>query len=253
MFDYFSIESSTENPTLILIVFTVLLSLLLSTILAIVYDKTSKEVSRPDFYIQSLVLVAIVAATVMQAIGDSLARGLGMLGALAIIRFRTTLRNPRNIVFMFASLATGIACGVYGFIIAIVGTSLFALSAIILKFSSYGQRKPLIGVLRLNLSEQSSQKEHIRSILKNYCKRHDLERYRIVQAKSPISTNEPEEEPTLVSGSSANSSEKEYTIQYTYNVLLKDKSKAISMLRTIEDLSDVENARITFRKMEDNV
>jgi len=42
-----------------------------------------------------MVLIAIVAAMVMQAIGDSLARGLGMLGALVIIGFRTKLDNTK--------------------------------------------------------------------------------------------------------------------------------------------------------------
>ena len=111
MVDFFSIQNSTENPTFLLILYTVLFSFLLSSLIAFTYEKTSRQVARPDNYIQALVLIAIVAATVMQAIGDSLARGLGMLGALSIIRFRTTLRNPRNIVFMFGSLAAGIACG----------------------------------------------------------------------------------------------------------------------------------------------
>ena len=234
MFDYFSIESSTENPTLVLIVFTVLLSLLLSTILAIVYDRTSKEISRPDFYIQSLVLVAIVAATVMQAIGDSLARGLGMLGALAIIRFRTTLRNPRNIVFMFASLATGIACGVYGFIIAMVGTTLFSIGAIFLRFSSFGQTKPLIGSLRLNLPELSSQMSAVEATLKKHCKKNELVRYRISEKKQIPDINLLEDEQVAPTPLPRKSADKEYMILYAYNVLLKDKAKATSLLRELE-------------------
>ena len=101
MVDFFSIQNSTENPTLLLIIYTVLFSFLLSSLIAFTYEKTSREISKPMYFIQALVLLSIVTATVMQAIGDSVARGLGMLGALAVIRFRTTLRNPRNIVFMF--------------------------------------------------------------------------------------------------------------------------------------------------------
>jgi len=128
MLDFFTIENSSENPTFILILYTVLFSFLLSSLIAFTYDKTSRNITKPVHYIQALILISIVAATVMQAIGDSVARGLGMLGALAIIRFRTTLRNPRNMAFMFASIAVGIACGVYGFVIAIVGTLGFYLN-----------------------------------------------------------------------------------------------------------------------------
>ena len=88
---------------------------------------------------------------VMQAIGDSLARGLGMLGALAIIRFRTTLKNPRNIVFMFAAIATGIACGISGFVIAFIGTISFCFVAVILRFTSFSQANNLIGKLTFQL------------------------------------------------------------------------------------------------------
>ncbi len=102
-------------------------------------------------------MISIVAATVMQAIGDSLARGLGMLGALSIIRFRTVLDDPRNITFMFASLAAGIACGVFGFSIALTGTLVFCLSAIIFKFSPLNNADELIGNLRLQLPKDDVQ------------------------------------------------------------------------------------------------
>ncbi len=115
MFDISSIQYNSENPTLIAITFTVLCALLLGVLISFTYEKTSRTVTRPDHFLQAMVLITVVAATIIQAIGDSVARGLGMLGALSIIRFRTTVRDPRNIVFIFASIAAGIACGVFGF------------------------------------------------------------------------------------------------------------------------------------------
>ena len=252
MFDYFTIQSSTENPTLVLILFTVLLSVLLASILAFVYEKTSRDISRPDFYIQSLVLVSIVAATVMQAIGDSLARGLGMLGALAIIRFRTTLRNPRNMVFMFAALATGIACGVYGFIIAITGTIMFSIMAFVLRFSPFGKEKPLVGLLRFELPEQSGELPSIKSILKVHCKKNKLERYRI-RKKQPASGLAVDEtgEPVVIENDE--DFESYYSLFYSFNVLLKDKSKATSLMSAMENIPDIENVRLSFRKLENNI
>ncbi len=70
----------------------------LSSLIAFTYDKTSRDVATPSDYIQSLVLIAIVAAMIMLAIGNSLARGSGMLGALAIIRFKTTLKNSQAVL-----------------------------------------------------------------------------------------------------------------------------------------------------------
>lgn len=94
--------------------------------MAITYQNTSNITIKSSNYIQSLILSSLVATTIMQAIGDNVAVGLGMLGALSIIQFRTNFRDPRDIIFMFAALGTGIACGVYGFYVAILGTILFA-------------------------------------------------------------------------------------------------------------------------------
>jgi hypothetical protein len=57
----------------------------------------------------------------MLAIGDDIARGLGLVGALTLIRFRSTLKDTRDLVFAFGSLAVGVACGVTSFGVAVLG------------------------------------------------------------------------------------------------------------------------------------
>lgn len=151
MLDYLALESSTEFPAFYTIFYTVLLSFVLSCLIAFTHSKTSRYVVTPIEFLQSLILVSIVAATVMQAIGDSLARGLGMLGALAIIRYRVTLKTPRNMVFTFAALAAGIACGVYAFVIAITGTIGFCIVAFVLRYSPLSQPNALLGILKFEI------------------------------------------------------------------------------------------------------
>jgi len=85
----------TENPSAFGILITVMSSFFWSSLIAMVYQWTTPKILKSYNFLQSMVLIAIVAAMVMQAIGDSLARGLGMLGALAIIRFRTKLDNTK--------------------------------------------------------------------------------------------------------------------------------------------------------------
>ena len=170
MLDTLTLQTTSQHPTIITILYTVLLSFALSTLIAITYEKTFRGLSYSRNYVQALVLASIVAATVMHAIGDSLARGLGMLGALAIIRFRTNLRDPRDIIFMFASLAAGIACGVLGFSIAVVGTLGFCLVAVILYFSPFGQTSYFDGMLRFNIENIPEYKGMLEKILHDYCK-----------------------------------------------------------------------------------
>ena len=131
MFDFSSLTNNLEGSSLTNVIVIALVSFVLSSLIALIYQKTSRELESPKYFIQALILISIPVATVMQAIGDSLARGLGMLGALAIIRFRTTLRNPRNMVFMFTSISVGIAAGVYGITIAVIGTTWFLFGGIV--------------------------------------------------------------------------------------------------------------------------
>ena len=114
MFNIELLNYDPSTPTFYVILITAVFSFFLSSLIAITYEYTTKSIYKKAHFLQSLVLISIVSATVIQAIGDSVARGLGMIGALSIIRFRTVLDDPRNITFMFASLAAGIACGMFG-------------------------------------------------------------------------------------------------------------------------------------------
>ncbi|MEO7776213.1 MAG: DUF4956 domain-containing protein, partial [Fibrobacteria bacterium] len=105
MLDFLTLQTTSANPSFISILYTVLLSFVLSAAIAITYEKTFRGLSYSRNFVQSLILGSIVSGMIVQAIGDNLARGLGMLGALSIIRFRTSFRDPRDIIFMFAAMA----------------------------------------------------------------------------------------------------------------------------------------------------
>lgn len=227
MLDYLTLQSNTENPTFLSILVTVLFSFLLSTLIVFTYEKTSRETIRPDHFLQSLVLVSIVAATIMQAIGDSVARGLGILGALAIIRFRTNLRDPRNIVFMFASLATGIACGVYGFVIAITGTAGFCAAAFLLRLTPFSRSQNAVGILRF---EWDSGQEVPEQLLKNHCSRYSLRRLRTLSIPG-----------------------KENITEYEYQIRLLHDRNWPALVRELQALSYVRDIRLSFADSPEDV
>lgn len=131
----------------------------LASCIAMVYHITSAKKSTNGQFIQTLILGSIGASIIVLAIGDSVGRGLGILGALAIIRFRTTLRQQRDIVFVFCSLGIGMACGMYGFNIAVIGTVLLCTLALLFRLT------PLNGLpltkkrIRISLPLNSSVKQ----------------------------------------------------------------------------------------------
>jgi uncharacterized membrane protein len=170
MLDFLTLQTSTTHPTIISILYTVLLSFLLSALVALTYEKTFRGLSYSRNFVQAMILSSIVAGMIMQAIGDNPLRGLGMLGALAIIRFRTVFKDPRDIIFMFAAVASGIACGVFGYGIAIVGTLGFCGAAVALYFSPFGQSRYFDGMLRFSLQSDAGGNAALEQIMKEYCK-----------------------------------------------------------------------------------
>jgi hypothetical protein len=170
MLDFLTLQTTSANPGFISVIYTVLLSFLLATIIAITYEKTFRGLSYSRNFIQSMILGSIAAGMIMQAIGDSLARGLGMLGALAIIRFRTSFRDPRDIIFMFAAMASGISCGVMGYGIAVIGSLGFCAAAVFLYFSPLGEYRYYDGLLRFNMASDSAARGELEGALKAHCR-----------------------------------------------------------------------------------
>ena len=115
-------------------------------------------------------LSSIVTAMVIHAIGDSVAIGIGTLGALSIIRFRTNLKDPRDIIFLFASLASGITCGIGAYFMAFVGIMLFDIAAFVLYFSQVSKASYFDGILRFNISPEELDIQKMAEIFKKHCK-----------------------------------------------------------------------------------
>ena len=91
-----------------------LLAFILSSVIAMIYERTFQGLSYSRGLVQSMVLGSIVSCLLMIAIGDNIARGIGIVGSLAIIRFRTNLRDPRDLVFLLfhLELALPVVCKV---------------------------------------------------------------------------------------------------------------------------------------------
>ncbi|MBN1130435.1 MAG: DUF4956 domain-containing protein [Chitinispirillaceae bacterium] len=216
MLDFLTLQTATTHPSLVSILYTVLLSFLLSSLIAITYEKTFRGLSYSRNFIQAIILSSIVAGMVMQAIGDNPIRGLGILGALAIIRFRTVFKDPRDIIFMFAAVAAGISCGVFGYGIAVVGTLAFCAAAVALYYSPFGKDRYFDGMLRFNIVSETVTRQALESVMKRYCKNFAL-----------ITLREMAQGERL---------------DYAYHVKLRKadaKEAFVDSLKTIESIKDV--------------
>lgn len=145
-----------------------LLSFALSLTIAWVYVATYRGLSYVRSFATTLAIAGVVSALVMLAIGDDVARGLGLVGALTVIRFRTSLKDTRDLMFAFAALGVGVACGVLAFAVAILGTAVFCLGIAYLSFSDFGSRQLFNAVLRVQVPSELHEQSAFMQVLARY-------------------------------------------------------------------------------------
>ena len=95
---------------------------LLGAALAFRPRKRILALKRNPYVSQTQILLAIVAAALMMIVGDNAARAFGIFAAVSLVRFRTNIRDPKEITVLLISLALGLASGVGRWDLALVLT-----------------------------------------------------------------------------------------------------------------------------------
>ncbi len=109
-----------------------LLAFALAFLWATVYRKTHSGVAYSRSFFLSIVLVAPIVSMIMMAIGSNVALSLGLVGSLSVIRFRTVIKDTKDMTFLFFSIGLGLCCGANAWLIAVIGTALMSLITIVL-------------------------------------------------------------------------------------------------------------------------
>ncbi len=106
------------------------LSFLLGLVVVCVYRWTHRGLNYDRSFLVTLIVIPSIIAVVMMFIGSNLALSLGMVGALSIIRFRTVIKDSRDMVFLFLCIAIGLGCGTQNWIVTMIATGF--ISAVLL-------------------------------------------------------------------------------------------------------------------------
>jgi uncharacterized membrane protein YhiD involved in acid resistance len=116
-----------------------------------------------------MVLSSMIVSMVIMAVGDSFARGLGILGSLAIVRFRTPIRDPRDMVFLYACMGVGITCGAAAFGVAIISTLIISLAVLLLHWSPFASRRAHEALLRYVVPAEFKADDRVKEVLRRTC------------------------------------------------------------------------------------
>ena len=216
--------SSTGNvftPESILL--SLLLAFVLGQALAWVYYFTHSGLSYSRSFVQSLILICIVVAMVMAVIGSSIITAVGLMGALAIIRFRNIVKDTRDVAFIFCSLVVGMAAGSQRYAVAIVGTVVLSLIVIYLYVSGFGTHESHNGFLRFTFRGRLGPDSRIPAILGRCCKSFSL----ISAQDSSFGTSE---------------------VEYAYQLTLRNAAKSEQMLAELQSIDGLENINLTMQE-----
>lgn len=157
----------TFSPQTILL--SLLLAFVLGQVLAWVYYLTHSGLSYSRSYVQSLILITVVISMVMTVIGNNIITAFGLMGGLAIVRFRNVIKDTRDIAFIFCALVVGMAAGSHRYLTAILGTGILSAIIVYLSLTDFGSHEPHNGFLRFSLRGPLGPGHPVPGILSRFC------------------------------------------------------------------------------------
>jgi uncharacterized membrane protein YhiD involved in acid resistance len=110
-----------ESISFIEMVFILLLAFGLGLFIFFMYRLTYKKTVIANQFATSLVGLTMITAMIITTITSNLLLSLGMVGALSIVRFRTAIKDPHDIVYMFFAISIGITIGARFYLEAMLG------------------------------------------------------------------------------------------------------------------------------------
>ena len=194
------------------IIINILAALFIGVILSVVYRSTHKGLSYSQSFSQTIVFVCLIVAIVMMVIGGSLARAFALVGALSIIRFRTVLKDTKDMAYVFAALALGMAAGTSNYFLAGIGTLAVSVLAFALSISNFGAVYKSEFILRFRFDQNGDSEAYLK-IIDDHCKRSNL------LHMEPSGDNE--------------------SLSLTYDVNLRDEKTASDLTKEIGNLEQL--------------
>jgi len=196
-----------------LTVVSLVLSFFLSFIIASLYKMTHKGLSYSQSFTHTLIILSVAAAAAMMVIGSSLARAFGLAGALSIIRFRTVVKDTKDIAFVFWVLVVGMACGTQGHALAVFVTLIIGIIVFILYRIDFGSIRKHDYILRYHQNIDLISNDDIQNVLQTYLKSIIL--------------------------LTMNSHEEGKVFEFSYNIQLINETEQNNMLKALSSLKGV--------------
>ncbi len=147
-------------------------STVLTLIVAKLYMVTHGGYSYSKSFLHTIVLVGVTVTLIMVVIGSDIARAFALVGAMSIVRFRTPVKDSRDLVFIFAAIAIGMACGTQFHVFAVIFTLFIAALLLAFHYGRFGELSSKGYVVKLRID--SSDREQVAALCGEMCRRYSI-------------------------------------------------------------------------------
>ena len=150
------LENFTSDISIVKILLTMSIAFLIGLFIYLLYKRVFSGVLYSKSFNISLIGMTLITALVILAINSNLVLSLGMVGALSIVRFRTPIKDPTDLIFLFWAAVAGIVTGAGFFTLAIIGSVIVGLVLFIfIKQSSFETPYLMVVNCDSSVSEQA--------------------------------------------------------------------------------------------------
>ncbi|MFY0603244.1 MAG: DUF4956 domain-containing protein [Flavobacteriaceae bacterium] len=168
----------------------IMITIILAYIIGLIYSKYGNSLSNRKKLTQTFVLIAVTVMLVISIVKSSLALSLGLVGALSIVRFRTAIKEPEELVYFFIAIALGLGMGANQRIVTIVGAIIVILFIVIQNYNSTSKLIQQNLILTIsNTTEKMLDESQVINILKKHCLKLDLRRLDEMGTTTELSLN----------------------------------------------------------------
>ncbi len=166
--------SFTLTNTLIVITAAIILGFLIS----LVYMRTTKKAGYSPSFTVTLIMLPVIISIIILLVGNNVARAFSLAGAFSLIRFRSAPGEPKDIAYVFFTLAVGLCCGMGYIGYAIIFTIILCLVMLILDVTKFAMPKTKAMNLKIIVPEDLNYEGVFDEILNSYTTNYKIESIR---------------------------------------------------------------------------
>ncbi len=152
----------------------VVLSFVLGMVIGMVYKFTHSGFGYSQSFVITLIMMCTIISVIIMVVGENIAGAFSFAGALAVIRFRMSLKEPKDIAYVLFATAAGLAVGAGAYLVSVIGVIALSLFIIILTKLNLFAPAHTTKKLKIVIPEDLNYEGVFEPVLNKYCNKYEL-------------------------------------------------------------------------------